>query len=167
MGRITRPQMFMEMARAASRRSTCFRLNVGALVCFENSPVAVGWNGAPAGEPHCTGNVCPGITPGGCPTIHAEVNALNRAERIMNHGSAVDLYVTHSPCKACTEKIMASGLTVRKIFFEVPYRSTDHLEQLNHYKKTSSRYYWQTGVYEVNPAGYTVDYFTRQVLELP
>lgn len=40
----------MEMARAASRRSTCFRLNVGALVVHENNPVAAGWNGQQPGS---------------------------------------------------------------------------------------------------------------------
>lgn len=162
MGRISREVMFMGMARLASMRSTCHRLNVGAIVTHSNNPVAVGWGGHEAGAPHCPGNDCPGIVPGNCPTIHAEVNALKKAESILGSGYGVDLFVTHSPCGHCTDYIVkGTGLIVKRLFFEVPYRNTEHLTTMGLYDSDTPQ------VYEVTPAGYIVDYFTRQVIELP
>lgn len=158
MGRISREVMFMDMARAASRRSTCFRLNVGALVVRDNNPVAIGWNGHEPGAPHCSGNDCPGIVPGACGTRHAEVNALKKAEVLLlgRTRRALDLYVTHSPCKDCWETIQRPSMNVGRVFFETPYRDTSHLSRSS-----------TLGVFEVTPAGYVVDYHTRQVVELP
>lgn len=169
MGRISRQVMFMEMARVASRRSTCHRLNVGAIVTHENSPVSVGWNGADHGKPHCAGNDCPGIIPGNCGTLHAEANALKKAVPLLSTCDEVDVYVTHSPCAECSLLMMNSNLWVRRIFFEIPYRSTHHLgmfaeEYLDPEDRIDMR---KTEIYEVTPAGYVVEYFTRKVVELP
>lgn len=168
MGRISRQVMYMEMARVASRRSTCHRLNVGALVTYHNSPVSVGWNGAEAGAPHCAGNKCPGVVPGACPAIHAEDNALKKAADLVERGESVDLYVTHSPCERCLQIIMGGGIQVGRLFFEVPYRKADHLDVLKRrYRGPLFGIPRRTAVYEVTPAGYIVDYFSRQVVELP
>lgn len=165
MGRISRAQMFMQMAKVASLRSTCHRLNVGAIVTRENNPIAVGWNGQESGMPHCAGNSCPGIVPGQCDTIHAEVNALNKAQVLLLGRSwkPVDLYCTNSPCPGCVAYILRrreaqqAGITVGRIFYEVPYRDVSHLGQLHGLVE----------VYNVTPAGYIVDHFTRQVVEMP
>lgn len=164
MGRISREVMFMEMARVASKRSTCFRLNVGAIVTQENNPIAVGWNGQEPGAPHCRGNDCPGIVPGNCGTLHAEVNALTKAATLLlaeypsTHQPPVDLYCTDSPCPFCTDFILDNcGIPVGRIFYEKPYRVSDHLDKLR----------GTTEVYLVTPAGYIVDHFTRKVVEMP
>ena len=176
--RISRAQMFMEMARTASKRSTCFRLNVGAIITQENNPIAVGWNGQEAGAEHCLGNSCPGVTPGNCGTIHAEVNALTKAAKILGGASLsiksklVDLYCTDSPCPPCVDFIIQnSALRVARIFYEKPYRLAEHLDKLREYADNA----WphrvdivrSTEVYLVTPAGYTVDHFTHRVVELP
>lgn len=169
--RISREAMYMDMARAASKRSTCCRLNVGAIITHLNSPISVGWNGAEAGAPHCAGNDCPGMVPGNCPALHAEANALKKAHDLLPSGSAVDLYVTHSPCSLCSLQVQQSDLHVQRIFFEIPYRSTGHLVMFSepygsplpeHNDLTR-----KTEVYEVTPAGYIVEYFTRRVVQLP
>lgn len=163
MGRISRAVMFMEMARIASRRSTCHRLNVGAIVTQGNNPIAVGWNGQEPGAPHCAGNDCPGIVPGNCGTIHAEVNALRKASSLimLNLSApdwAVDLYCTDSPCPSCVDfMIESSPMTVARLFYEKPYRINEHLLNLR----------GMTEVYLVTPAGYIVDHFTRKVVEMP
>jgi dCMP deaminase len=169
MGRISRESMFMGMARLASMRSTCHRLNVGAIVVQGNNPIAVGWGGHEPGAPHCPGNTCPGITPGNCPTIHAEVNALKKAEAILQNGPdyRVDLYCTHSPCRSCAEYIrFVTPLSVRRIFFEIPYRDTSHLNMFE-LDDPDNPLILMADVLEVTPAGYIVNYFTRQVVELP
>jgi len=175
MARISRQQLFMGIARLASQRATCFRLNVGALVVQDNNPIALGYNGQEPGATHCAGNDCPGIVPGKCGTLHAEHNALTKASKILLSESPasfqppVDLYVTHSPCVDCCLLIMNQDVHVHRIFFEVPYRSTQHLGMLQEYPcpvslKPATRH---TEVYEVTPAGYIVEYFSRKVVELP
>lgn len=155
--RITRQAMYVGMARMASMRSTCSRLNVGAIITHRNSPVSIGWNGAEAGAPHCTGNDCPGMVPGQCPALHAERNALKKAEELLPFASVVDLYCTHSPCPMCIESMRNSMLDIERLFFEIPYRDTSGLGAIN----------GEIEVYEVTPAGYIIDYFTRKVVELP
>jgi dCMP deaminase len=168
MGRISRQVMFMEMARVASRRSTCHRLNVGALLTMNNSPVSVGWNGHEPGAPHCAGNDCPGRVPGNCGTAHAEANAIRKAEELVDNGDPIDLYLTHSPCRDCCRIIQESRLSIRRVFFEVPYRNTDHLQTFFRWPhRGPSGALRRTDIYEVTPAGYIVDYFSRQVVELP
>jgi dCMP deaminase len=156
--------MFMQMARIASLRSTCHRLNVGAIVTQDNNPIAIGWNGQEPGAPHCAGNDCPGIVPGRCGTLHAEVNALTKAAKILlseyptSHQPPIDLYCTDSPCGFCTQFMLEdTPLNIGRIFYETPYRDTSHLGQLH----------GVTEVYLVTPAGYIVDHFTRRVVELP
>jgi len=160
--------MFMGMARLASQRSTCFRRNVGALVVHQNNPVSAGWNGQEPGAAHCPGNTCPGIVPGMCGTLHAEHNAMTTACRILPVGSEVDLYATDAPCPDCCLLIRNSALYVRRVFFEVPYRDMAALQSLQQYPDPEDReIFRRTEVYEVTPAGYIVEHFTRRVEELP
>ena len=122
------------------------------------------------GAPHCAGNTCPGIIPGNCATTHAEVNALAKAQQLLESADVVDLYVTHSPCRECMVQIMNSHLSVRRLLFEVPYRNSDHLVTLRQpYRRRMAglSYKRNTAVYEVTPAGYIVEYFSRRVVELP
>lgn len=169
--RYSRENMFMEMARAASKRSTCCRLNVGALVVYRNNPVAVGYNGAPPKEPHCGGNDCPGMVPGQCPSIHSEANALRKACGLIQPGEPVDLYVTHSPCSSCALLIRQCDLHIENIFFEIPYRNTDHLTMFaGEYPSPMDECHGimrKTGVFEVAPSGYITEYFSREVVTLP
>lgn len=148
--RPTRPQMFMEIAHVVAKRSTCMRLNVGAVIVQDRRIVSIGYNGAPAGAPHCLGNDCPGKHH--ChETIHAEDNALRHLPLLrMGHYSA-DLYVTDSPCAGCFEKIRAHG-GIRRIFFGTPYRINDHLIDE------------KIGIYRVLPAGYIMDWNTKELI---
>ena len=153
--RISREAMFMEMARVAAKRATCARLNVGAIIIMNNTPISIGWNGTLAGEDHCQGNACSGMIPGGCPTVHAEVNALKklRATTVMED---VHLYLTHSPCKSCCD-FMRYYPYLTKLYFEVPYRETAHLEDLQGRGM---------GVYQITQAGYVTEFFSRKVVSL-
>lgn len=151
MSRITRPQWYMELAQATARRSTCCRLNVGAVAVIDRNPVAFGYNGRESGLPHCQGDECPGKD--AChETIHAEVNALERIPTSLR-GRSCDLYVTDSPCAACCAHIVARG--VARVFFANPYRLVDHLILLDR---------MGVGVYRVLPAGYVMEWFTRQLV---
>lgn len=145
--RITRHAMYMEMAHVVAKRSTCLRLNVGAVLVWDRSIVSMGYNGAPAGEEHCNHDNC--LTQPSCRrTIHAEINALSRAS---GYGP-FDLYVTHSPCSHCYSYIWGTG-QVGRIFFGAEFRSTDHLHDS----------LFELELYRVLPSGLVIDWHTKEV----
>jgi len=83
-------QYFMTITREVAERSTCLRAQVGAVIVRDRSILATGYNGSPAGLPHCTEVGCliyESRTPDGeveqnCyRTIHAEINAISQAAR--------------------------------------------------------------------------------------
>lgn len=152
--RTTRPQMFMQIAQVVALRSTCMRLNVGAVLVQGRSIVSIGYNGAPSGAPHCAGNECPGKHH--ChETTHAEINAIAHLPSGLDTSVPLDLYVTDSPCYLCFQAL-ASGewVTIKRIFFGTPYRITDHLKSE------------KIGIYRVLPAGYIVDWNTRELVDV-
>lgn len=152
MGRISRVEMFMDVAKVVSKRATCFRLNVGAVVTIDNRIVSHGWNGQAPGEPHCTGHSCPGAD--GCKeTIHAEVNALQHVPKAIGL-LMKDVYVTDSPCLDCAMVIAKSR--VKRVFYSTPYRDTSGLDWLS-----------RQGVscYRVLPGGYVIDWDTKRTLD--
>lgn len=152
--RITRPQMFMDIAHTVARRSTCMRLNVGAVLVKGRSIVSIGYNGVRAGEPHCAGNDCPGKS--GCLlTVHAEENALLHLPP--GTQGPLDLYVTDSPCQDCYQTIMRDT-RVTRIFFGTPYRNSTHLDTIPEWPAPQ--------VYRLTPAGYLMDWRTKLLTEV-
>lgn len=123
MPRISREQMFMNMAEVAAQRSTCFRGNAGALIVKNNDIVSVGYNGPDHGEPHCTGSLCE-INPEtlGClRSLHAERNAIIKAaEKIGDNLSGCVLFSTVFPCTKCLDEVIK--YKIKALFFRYPYR---------------------------------------------
>lgn len=148
--RIPREQMFMEVAEIYSRRSSCFRLNVGCTITIDNRPVSIGYNGPPSGEPHCLGNECPLTPSGGCSrSLHAEANALNWYKA---DDRPMTIYVTHSPCPTCCELILARN--VEAVYYRIEYRIIDGIKRLI-----------EKGVrvYQLSPSGYKINKATNEV----
>lgn len=148
--------MFMGIARVVSMRSTCHRLNVGAIIVCDNNIVAMGYNGSPPGQEHCLGNDCSLSQSGGCTkTIHAEMNAWNRLSNEYK-SEPLDLYVTHSPCLNCA-KVLIEGGSIKRVFYEVPYRNTDPITIM-----------LEAGieVYQHTPSGYLLDHYTGRITVL-
>lgn len=132
MGESKRPswdQYFMTITRQVAERSTCLRAKVGAVIVRDRSILATGYNGAPAGMPHCTEVGCQiyeSHTPDGeieqnCwRTIHAEINAITQAAR---NGAAIrdaDIYVTHTPCVHCLKVLINTG--IRNVYYGREYK---------------------------------------------
>ena len=78
-------QYFMTITQQVAERSTCTRAKVGAVIVRDKNILATGYNGSPAGLPHCTEVGCliyESKTPNGDTeqncfrTIHAEMNAI-------------------------------------------------------------------------------------------
>lgn len=109
----TRPSWddyFMGITQQVAQRGTCDRARVGAIIVKERRILTTGYNGAPAGLPHCDeiGHLMIG---GHCVrTLHAEQNAIIQAAL---HGVSVaggTIYVTHQPCLTCAKMIINAGL---------------------------------------------------------
>jgi dCMP deaminase len=127
--RLSWDQYFLMITRQVAERSTCLRAKVGAVIVRDRSILATGYNGAPAGMPHCLDVGCliyRSETPDGeleenCfRTIHAEINAIAQAAR---NGSAIrdaSVYITHSPCIHCLKTLVNTG--IKHIFYEKPYK---------------------------------------------
>jgi dCMP deaminase len=122
-------QYFMTITRQVAERSTCLRAKVGAVIVRDKNILATGYNGAPAGLPHCTDVGCliyRSTTPSGdveencfrC--IHAEMNAIAQAAK--NGASIRDaaVYVTHTPCIQCFKVLINTG--IKRIVYDKPYK---------------------------------------------
>jgi dCMP deaminase len=155
--------MYLAMARAASMRATCYRLNVGCVVVHRRNVVGIGYNGAPAGRDHCTGTGCQYYTDVGCKVVHAETNALRQANSTLPGGCEVSLYVTHSPCGDCVDVILAANksetrVRVMEVFYETAYRDPSPVKRL---------YVAGVDVYKLLPSGLTVEERTGDLCEQP
>ena len=125
--RISRDQMFMEMAEVLAKRSTCLRNNVGALLVDNKNHniVSCGYNGPAPGCEHCTITTCLGK---GCDrSQHAEHNALSRI--VGSRVGDFSLYTTVSPCSRCVDEIIKFK-NIHKVFYRYPYRDLTPLECL-------------------------------------
>jgi dCMP deaminase len=143
--------MFIEIAHVVAKRATCQRLNVGAIVVHNRNILSIGYNGVPAGEPHCAGNDCLGRFR--CElTTHAEANAIKHLTYL--DAPKCDLYTTDSPCIACAALCQHVG--IKRVFFAIPYRELAPLDFL-----------LEVGieVYRITPAGYVIDWKDKSLTE--
>lgn len=141
--RLSWDQYFLMITRQVAERSTCKRAKVGAVIVRDKNILATGYNGSPAGLPHCTEVGCliyESRTPSGeveenCfRTIHAEINAIAQAAK---NGASIrdaDIYITHTPCIHCFKVVINTG--IRRVFFEKPYKLPT-IEELRQYTKVT------------------------------
>lgn len=128
---------FIDITRVVSERSTCLRRKVGAIIVRDKRIVATGYNGAPAGLPHCAETGClreKMQIPSGerqelCRGLHAEQNAIIQAAV---HGVSIEggtLYATTQPCILCSKMLINSG--IKRIVFAGPYPDELAMSLLN------------------------------------
>lgn len=118
-------EYFILMSQLAATRSTCPRRAVGAVLVREHRVIATGYNGAPAGQAHCTEVGCL-MENGHCVrTIHAELNALLQCARYGIQTAGVDLYCTDLPCRHCARNLVQAG--IKTIYYLRPYESPETL----------------------------------------
>ncbi len=117
----------MSIARQVATRSTCLRRRVGCVIVLEKRIVTTGYNGAPAGLPHCEEVGCirevRGVASGErhelCRGLHAEQNAIIQAAL---HGTAVEgglVFCTHKPCVLCMKMLINAG--IRQVYYMQGY----------------------------------------------
>lgn len=143
---MTRPswdEYFMTITRQVAERSTCTRAKVGAVIVRDKNILATGYNGAPAGLPHCTEVGClvyKSVTPSGeieenCfRTIHAEINAIAQAAKNGHAIRDADIYITHTPCIHCFKVLVNTG--IKRIVYERAYKLATLEELLRHTEVT-------------------------------
>jgi len=121
MSRISWQQYFLAQAKVVSLRSTCTRLEVGAIIVRNNRIIASGYNGSVNDSSHCIDEGCHIVNNHCVRTVHAEMNALLQCARFGVATEQTELYVTHFPCLQCTKHIIQSGII--KIYYETDYRN--------------------------------------------
>ena len=117
----TRPswdKYFMEVAHLVSRRATCLRRSVGAVLVKDKKILATGYNGAPSGLKHCIDSKCLREIlkiPSGerhelCRGLHAEQNVLLQAALSGISTKDSILYITNQPCIICAKMLINAGI---------------------------------------------------------
>lgn len=111
-------EYFLELAHLVSRRSTCLRRNVGAVLVKDKRILATGYNGSPRGLKHCLDIGCIRQKlkiPSGerhelCRALHAEQNALIQASLYGISVNGSTLYATNQPCIICAKMLINAGI---------------------------------------------------------
>lgn len=102
---------FMAIARIVATRSSCDRLQAGAVLVKNNRIIATGYNGSPPRLPHCD-DVGHLLEEGHCVrTVHAEHNVLLQAAvlgSMSTKGST--MFTKYSPCIHCSKYIAVCGI---------------------------------------------------------
>jgi dCMP deaminase len=140
MSRPSRQEALMQCAYVWAKRSTCSRLNVGCVVHREGRILVQGYNGAPAGLPHCNHDCncifrgrpdhhpeCNSQEP--CTrAVHAEQNAVAFAARYGVELEGAHVMVTHQPCLSCAMSLINAGIL--SVHYVEPYRLLDGVNLL-------------------------------------
>ena len=111
-------EYFLEVAKLVSRRTTCLRRSVGAVLVKDKRILATGYNGAPSGLKHCIDIGCLREKlkiPSGerhelCRGLHAEQNALIQAALYGISAKGSTLYSTNQPCVICAKMLINAGI---------------------------------------------------------
>lgn len=127
--RLSLEDLFLNFAEQTSRRSTCERAAVGAVLVQDRHVVGHGYNGAPASLPHCNEIGADIGADGSCARcVHAEANAIAWAARRGTSLEGAQLYTTHTPCLSCAKLIIACGIT--EVHSRERYRLPEGVELL-------------------------------------
>ncbi len=108
--------IYMELAVNLAKRSHCIKRHVGAVLTKDTRIISIGYNGPPSGTHNCDEvwpqAGCPRDSKGGCSlAIHAEQNAILYAVKNKMSVEGATLYVTLSPCLACSRIIYSMGIS--------------------------------------------------------
>lgn len=127
--RIDKQEYYLNIAHAASLRSTCLRRKYGAIIVKNDEIISTGYNGAPRGRCNCTdlgmclrskNNIPAGQRYELCRSVHAEANAIISASRHQMIDATLYLYGSDAdtgealpvsePCSMCKRLIINAGI---------------------------------------------------------
>ena len=116
---------YLRMAREWAQLSHCERKKVGALIVKDNTIISDGYNGTPTGfENFCEDEA--GYTK--WYVLHAEANAILKVASSTQSCRGATLYITMSPCKACSKLIHQAGIT--RLVYHIDYKDESGLDFL-------------------------------------
>lgn len=115
-------EIFMDLAKSVSQRSTCARLNVGTAITSVDfrKVLAIGYNGNASG----LHNGCDREGSGVCGCLHSENNAIINCDCPRSTEKIV--FVTHVPCQMCAKALINLG-NVKKVYYANLYRDLTSL----------------------------------------
>lgn len=144
-------QVFLQIANTLGQLGTCSRGRVGAVIVRDGRCITWGYNGAPAGLPHCDENYHGYVPTGmgehetpeearayiyqrlqdeGCRNAtHAEANALAYAARQGISTERGTLYCECAPCLNCARLLIAAG--IRRVVYSRHYRDDSGVDLLH------------------------------------
>lgn len=119
MERPNNDEYFMEMAHLVSKRSTCVRRRVGAVIVKDKRVLTTGYNGSPRGTAHCEDLGCireqmkipSGTRHELCRGVHAEQNAVIQAAYFGASIKDATIYTTTFPCSMCAKILINAGIS--------------------------------------------------------
>lgn len=129
MKRLTKEEYYLKIAGTVGLRSTCYRINLGAIIVKDDQIVATGYVGAPRNTKDCLErencirnemNIAHGERYEMCRSVHAEQNAIINAARagvsilggdmylsgLDGDGNRIDTF----PCYICKKMIINAGI---------------------------------------------------------
>lgn len=146
MNRISWNDFFIQIALLTSKRSTCIRKQVGAVLVKENRIISIGYNGVSSKQCHCFDHFKEKYSNnldflntkefydehGEFSKInesHAELNCILFAARVGISIDGCNMYITDSPCSTCARSIVS--VNIKKVFYLYEYdRDKNGLEIL-------------------------------------
>jgi dCMP deaminase len=114
--RISRKKYYREAALLISRRSSCLKKKVGAILVKDKRIIAQGYNGLLPGDDHLLELDNEGVSH----TVHAEANVIAFCAKHGISTNGATMYVTLSPCEKCAELIIQAGII--KVEYKEIYR---------------------------------------------
>ncbi len=127
--RLSKDEYYLNIAKEVSKRSTCFRVKIGAIIVNQDAIVSTGYVGAPRGtrdsleRGFCLRdklNIPHGRNYEICRSVHAEQNAIINAARTGTKVLGGDMYIYGEdredkrinafPCFICKKMIINAGI---------------------------------------------------------
>lgn len=128
--RPNKDKYYLGVAEAISKRGTCLRRQIGAVIVNNDHIISTGYVGAPRGVPNCCdlgicyrekNNIPRGHHYEKCRSVHAEANAIIHASREVMSGGTIYIFardltkedepmIECFPCMMCRRLIINAGI---------------------------------------------------------
>jgi len=100
------------IAATVATRATCPRANIGAVLVRQNRILSTGYNGVPAGQPHCPVTAEHMALAHCLDSLHAERNALANAT-VQTYGATMFVVGPRVVCPECRDAMKLCGVDYR------------------------------------------------------
>lgn len=122
-------ETIFSIAHTWARRSTCPRLNAGAVAVNERFQVlAAGYNGAVRGAKHCLDDGCLIVDKHCQRSVHAETNMICQAAYEGTSLKGCRVYITARPCQVCIKMLVQVGCV--EVHYFAPYNTDGVKDQV-------------------------------------